>query len=402
MEFIYEKDLKSVKFQQSTSSSTNHTLHDASGDHTKPGMPKLTENENYTFQALYVSKGRVSPSYTSLLNSSANNKKGIGSPLLVDQIQRLQDAIPSEESTLSPFCRISYRPIGKLYENLHIERSQLLVQRTQCCNPNLIAMGEVDSEMLPYVEDGLDMINKKEKELNDLLLHVYQCRNRHEAIKLCENVMIQSEPSPQLHSTSTKVEEEKPALPTTSKAASSARIGSTKNSIMEDSFFNGEDEYDLQLAMAMSASLQASDSPQIASSKNQNITKESAENPVGPQLLFQCSKGAFIFLHPMNTQCLNQHFSSSATPVPSNITGRVIEIEQLRLGGEASKGSSRYNFLKHLPLYTEVYIVEIDLRPLVSKQVLEQYKEEIQRRINKRKERKKVEIREKKIEEQKR
>ena len=79
--------------------------------------------------------------------------------------------------------------------------------------------------------------------------------------------------------------------------------------------------------------------------------------------------------------------------LPEKVDGKVLEVENVVLTPELR---SRYGFLKHLPLYSQVQLVELDLRPMLSDAVYQQFKVEIKKRQTKRKNKERADAREKK------
>jgi hypothetical protein len=74
--------------------------------------------------------------------------------------------------------------------------------------------------------------------------------------------------------------------------------------------------------------------------------------------------------------------------IPEIITAKVLEVEKIRLN---SSYKSRYSFLRHLPQYIEIELIEIDLKRLVSKEIYTKFHQEITKRVQKRLEKKKLE-----------
>jgi hypothetical protein len=121
-----------------------------------------------------------------------------------------------------------------------------------------------------------------------------------------------------------------------------------------------------------------------------------------PLYTHQHTSGSLVYLHPICTKCLTDASQSpdleptcTASPAMTQVTGKVLEIEHLRVSEDTKQ---RYAVLRHLPLHSEVTLVEIDVAPLVPPQVLSKYSEELHKRANKRKERAKQEKREKRLE----
>lgn len=110
--------------------------------------------------------------------------------------------------------------------------------------------------------------------------------------------------------------------------------------------------------------------------------------------LYQATSGDLIFLHPLCQRVLQQHHNlASSAPVgylPEVLSAKVVDIEHLRL---SSTYKQKPLYLRHLPAYTAVALVEVDMKPLVSKEVYAQFAEEFVRRQNKRRDKKKLEAR---------
>lgn len=105
---------------------------------------------------------------------------------------------------------------------------------------------------------------------------------------------------------------------------------------------------------------------------------------------FQLSDGQYVFLHPFNMRCLMAEAEGSYGRLPPRVEGKVLDIETLTLTPEVR---SRWPFLKHLPLYSVVKLVEMDIK--LSDAVYARFKGEIQKRKQKRKNRQRAEGRQK-------
>merc|ERR1712060_491642 len=83
--------------------------------------------------------------------------------------------------------------------------------------------------------------------------------------------------------------------------------------------------------------------------------------------LYQSYDGQNYFVENLNWRCLKQEYGKD---LPATITGKIVEIWSLVLTEE-----ERYNyrFLKHLPLLSEVFFVELDLNHILSKETLQIY-----------------------------
>jgi len=89
-------------------------------------------------------------------------------------------------------------------------------------------------------------------------------------------------------------------------------------------------------------------------------------------LFYQGTFGELCLLHPLYRRCL-----LSISPVPKNISARVIAFEKVVVSSETRK---IYSFVRHLPLFAEVTLVEIDLSPHVDPTTLQPFLAEIQKR----------------------
>eukprot|EP00536_Pseudo-nitzschia_multiseries_P018144 jgi/Psemu1/54304/gm1.54304_g len=113
--------------------------------------------------------------------------------------------------------------------------------------------------------------------------------------------------------------------------------------------------------------------------------------------LYQAEDGQLVFLNGFNMTCLLSDFSKGppstdsspdannhprpAAPLPDVIEGRVLEKEHVHLTSETRK---RMPFLNHIPLYTDIVFVELDLNHLLSEGTRRKFKNEIDKRRKKR------------------
>jgi len=126
--------------------------------------------------------------------------------------------------------------------------------------------------------------------------------------------------------------------------------------------------------------------------------------------LYQAEDGQLVFLNGFNMTCLLSDFSKSppsivessdgncdpkiqgtiqeksskhvvAAPLPDYIEGRVLEKEHVHLTSETRK---RMPFLNHVPLYTDIVFVELDLSHVLSKATRRKFKNDSDKRRKKR------------------
>jgi hypothetical protein len=118
--------------------------------------------------------------------------------------------------------------------------------------------------------------------------------------------------------------------------------------------------------------------------------------------IYQSNDGELAFLLPLCTKCLLDGCAGGdPKKLPSTVTGRVLEVERVRVTSDIRQ---RYAFLRHLPLQVVVLLVEIDLLStgLVGDEAMSRFGEELSRRAAKRRERARTETRERRVEEDKR
>lgn len=95
---------------------------------------------------------------------------------------------------------------------------------------------------------------------------------------------------------------------------------------------------------------------------------------------FQLSDGQYVFLHPFNMKCLMAEAEGSYGRLPTRVEGKVLELEPMTLTQEVR---SRWPFLKHLPLYSQVVLAELDLK--LSDATYARFRADIQKRKQRRK-----------------
>lgn len=114
---------------------------------------------------------------------------------------------------------------------------------------------------------------------------------------------------------------------------------------------------------------------------------------------YQSADGQLCFLSKFNMNCLTAEFSSNVPaetiqadttfnqlrrrhPLPDFLEGNVLEIESLHLTPEMRK---RMPVLSHLPYYTDILFVELDLNRILSNETKNKFKGELEKRKRRRK-----------------
>ncbi|XP_061025405.1 E3 ubiquitin-protein ligase RNF10 isoform X2 [Eubalaena glacialis] len=92
---------------------------------------------------------------------------------------------------------------------------------------------------------------------------------------------------------------------------------------------------------------------------------------------YQAEDGQHMFLHPVNVRCLVREYGSLEQS-PEKISATVVEIAGYSMSEDVRQ---RHRYLSHLPLTCEFSICELALQPpLVSKETLELFSDDIEKR----------------------
>ena len=114
------------------------------------------------------------------------------------------------------------------------------------------------------------------------------------------------------------------------------------------------------------------------------------------QPFYQTSDGQLCFLSGFNMACLNHEHNGMYQYLPSIIEGQVVNVETVHMTHETRK---RLTFLHHLPLYTDVKLVELNLfaiqegKPYLSEETKRKFQREHEKRRKRRKQKKREERR---------
>lgn len=101
----------------------------------------------------------------------------------------------------------------------------------------------------------------------------------------------------------------------------------------------------------------------------------------GVYFFYQAGGGQRVFLHPLCMRCLLEE-CGDYTKLPSTLVGRVEDLEHLLQSEELRK---RHRPLEHLPLSCEFALAEVDMAPLVSRNILKMFAGKFKERCDMRK-----------------
>lgn len=113
---------------------------------------------------------------------------------------------------------------------------------------------------------------------------------------------------------------------------------------------------------------------------------------------YQAEDGQLVFLNGFNMVCLGADFSKTLPaegmqprpPFPDYVSGQILEVQHVHLTPDVRK---RMPFLEHIPLYSDITFVELDLSNIMSRQTKKQFKGDIEKRRKKRQNKAKAEKR---------
>lgn len=128
----------------------------------------------------------------------------------------------------------------------------------------------------------------------------------------------------------------------------------------------------------------------------EDVSHKNSVPPTKFHYFYQASDGQHIYLHPVNAKML-EHMYGSLEAGPKTIKGKILEKE----GGSMTEHlRNKYRYLQHLPVTCQFEVAEIQLKqPIVGKETIEKFQEQLEARRKRRQRRAKDEKRrEKKIE----
>lgn len=104
---------------------------------------------------------------------------------------------------------------------------------------------------------------------------------------------------------------------------------------------------------------------------------------------YQAEGGELVFLSGFNMACLCEDFSKIRPtvdtkvhpPLPDFVSGRILEVQNIHLTPDTQR---RMPFLDHLPLYSDISFVELDLSQAMSKEAKKKFQPKLAQRRKKR------------------
>ena len=141
---------------------------------------------------------------------------------------------------------------------------------------------------------------------------------------------------------------------------------------VEDSW---TDESDLDLTSPVQIGTKLSDSVNINRDSPPNFSRKvrsmsessnGASSTTAVVHTYQSLDGSAVYLHPLCVQIIVEE-SRLGSSLPPNVTGKVLELERVIVAVDTRQ---RFPLLRHLPMYSEVWFVEIEMTSLVSQEVI--------------------------------
>lgn len=396
MDYIFQEELKSVKFEEGVVA--GHAINYFE-------TPKLILNECYRFQHLMIHKGKITPiiypnkeCLNAKISKFNNNKQSVGKKKLSEQLENLSEAIPPENSPEGSFARVVFRNVSNIRDSFHLEKQQLLYLKDQALLESESLGDETTEHALMAIDTALELLATQESKFECALGGFVQDKVDYE----------RSNPQP--------IVSEEFQLPATVGDKNDKYVGNMKQEpsisknhgnselISGRHDFPTNEEEEIQLAIALAESMTVN-GPELKKHTPSICRRDSGGDGLITNI-FQCSTGLPVYLHPLCTQCILQQsvedYSRNGSVIfPEQMTGKVIDIERVQLGdNNSSNYKSKYRFLKHLPKYSEVYIVELEMKTLVTSKVLSMFKDDFAKLRAKKAEKQKHYVRERKLDEE--
>lgn len=89
---------------------------------------------------------------------------------------------------------------------------------------------------------------------------------------------------------------------------------------------------------------------------------------------YQAATGQHIYLHSVNARCLQQEYGSLEN-CPETISASIVAIKRMFMTEDMRK---RLRYLNHVPLTCEFHVVELNLKPILSKETLNLFRGELE------------------------
>eukprot|EP01034_Spumella_vulgaris_P021421 gene21420-27451_t len=393
-EVVCESDLKTVQFVAApTSSSSSSTSTGTSLSADNKQHPHV--DQPFSFQHVELYKGALCPQLPSVESTKQSRKKAGNGKMMNSAKLQLRDVVPSDSAPNARYCRIVHLSVASMRAAFSSEQRELASFQHQCLHEHHVEGGAGDVESLPFISEALQLLATRAARFEEKVGQATasgqllgedgfddKLAGRVATIPMSDRVGSSDDLSG-----SSSVTAVMPVV--TSSSTSSALVGLNSGAAV---FVPGGGG--VESAVVIESELSTSSSSKTTTGANGNNSSV--------QHVYQSCDGELVFLLPLCTKCLLDG-AAAGDPrlLPDIITGRVLEVERLRVTSEVRQ---RHAFLRHLPLHVLVSMVEIDLvsTGLVSGEALGRFSEELAKRVKKRKERARTETRERRVEEDKR
>lgn len=123
----------------------------------------------------------------------------------------------------------------------------------------------------------------------------------------------------------------------------------------------------------VSNKLNTSCTPSTQNNTLSNVLSPPQSHPSNCYYYYQSRDGLNVFLHPLSMKILKYHFTSYEL-IPSHLSLPIIQLDRVIVN---SSNRKRFKYLDHLSLGTQIILVEVDLKSIVSESTLNFYKKEL-------------------------
>lgn len=279
-----------------------------------------------------------------------------------------ESILPLEKINDAPYCKLFAANKEQVHDILKRERKEIDTQ----------ILAEIDTTEIVYLEQALEMLKQKEKEINLGVedLKVFEEENK--------------DPEPPIIYEKQKVNENKfDWFDVNEQGAACADIVNDieQLNIIESGLNPAAPVFTIDENKLLDEELSVAECSTVCSVDTELTTDSSDVTDIDKQnqakyfYFYQADDGQQIFLNSLNVRILNASWGSLAA-APQVITGQVLHRETLPLSEQTRK---HMPYTAHLPLYCSFDIVELDLQPpYVTPTALQSFSDELYRRARNR------------------
>ena len=374
-------------------------------------MNEYKINDMIEFQLLHLSKQSLSPIVVTNNSLTDNSNSAVNATKKSNQIV-LSDILSTEDTIDSKFSRVTYYTIDKLEERLEMEYLELLQLKQECID---------SSNFIPTETENITTTIISRDNSNNVTTNNTNIWNQRKQINEIENIErfqidsstfsiinydisiyadVEYIPFIELALTineKKRLKFQESILKLTTYAMNKLktkriiRSNSENSNILIDEVSSNNEARNIS-----DISIETKIEESFISNGNLNSIMETNTNE--GNYFYQINNGNLIFLHILCYKCLQEQskLHTLFNKLPEILKSKIIDIEKIKITKDLK---NKLSYLRYLPEYCEIQIIEIDMKDIVELEVLNIYSNEFLKRLNRRNENIKKLQREKKHEE---